>query len=304
MPVFFRMGKQRYCQGLPLLASMVVVPGNFDELPEGIILESSEEGLIPDQLYTLLDTFLSNGCPTAVVDLDTKDVPEGVYTLVASDRSAVSSPLMILTQDTYAQLLQEENRESFDEELIPASEVYRLVEDIISEYWTRVESIPALFSNRVMRGALHPSLLVTGQAENADKQISVAKLRYGCEAIISDLSYLAAVPLVDDFRSEKSALDVRVDQRGNILLYARTEVGVTQPDQILDALRLYSDVTQLRLFHPAVFTSQIELSGVNMFELSVTVNAESEKGRHAEQENVPLESAGGSAVREREYATN
>jgi hypothetical protein len=303
MPVFFRMGKQRYCQGLPLLASMTVVPGDMNELPEGIALTPLEEGPTSRLSYAPSGVIFNDGGPTAVFELDTNVIPDGGYTLVALDGSAVSSPVMILTKEAHDQLLLEENSEDFDGEVIPSSCVYRFVECIVCEYWTRVESVAPLLRDRVMHSGFHPSLFVTGQVEGEDRQISVAKLRYGGEAILSDLSYLASVPLGDAFRPDQSTLDLRIDQKGNLLLHARTQVGVMRPDQLLDALRSYSDLRQLERFHPAIFESQIGLSGVNTFELSLTVAAESDKGTRGEGQADPYVSAGGSVVREPAYAT-
>jgi hypothetical protein len=295
--LFFQIGKQRYCQGgLPLLASIAFIAHDEKRINGNVTLAPLDGSDGPPISREPTGFQLISGVPTAILELRTDSIPEGAYELVAQDRSAVSSPILIFSKESYERLLEFENGESFDDDSISGSAAFDYVVNMIWEHGPRrVERIPEMFDASVLRRGFGTSLSVSGELEDSDRQISVAKLSYGAEAFLSDLSYLATIPVGPADQYERATLHLRIDRRANVSFTGRIRSGFGPPERVIETLGSYFDITELQRRHADTFRSEIREIGLDTFQLSLVVNAESEVGRTSRDLMPEIESPAGAA---------
>jgi hypothetical protein len=301
MQAFLSVGKNRYCQGLPILASATVLAPSPEDAAVPLTLESLSSGDTDSEASPVHVDLLSGesagqlkstsryflpfrtrdaggGLYVNFYEVDTNLIDEGAYFLTSLQWSAISPALVVMAGPTYFELLNEENDESFGDQRIAVSEVFSLVRLMVSDHW-RIEGKSRAFLQEVRQlPAWHPFIRLSGHVESETRNISLAKLRYGVGAMISDLGYLSSVPLDVTQSAEPNILEVRIDPRGNVMLHARAQIDVMRPDQLLEVFNKHADLRYLHAFAPQVFSSTIEMKDIHTVEMSVTITAESETG--------------------------
>jgi hypothetical protein len=301
MPVFLRVGKQRYCQGLPILAAVVTSPAaSGDDEGGHLLLEHAEGG--DEFQFPPVNFSGTENVRVASYEIDTNLIREGPYVMSSFRDGAFSKPLLILSRDSYAVLLTAENEEPFEEdEGMTSRSAYSFVTDLISERFVPLWDPSLLLDAPVVRAHGFP-MTIAGTVESEAKVVSLPRLRYGAEAFVSDLMYSCSVPT--NLINPQVDLRLTLDQRGNISLVGRVRVGVERPDRLLESLLTYSDLTALQHIYPGIFASSIDQVGYDTLQLALTVNAESEIDEGGGRSSNPL-SAGGATTtvrREEEYA--
>jgi hypothetical protein len=276
MPVIVQVGKQRVPKGLPLPIVRYAIGESQKKL-------SDLRGR-PVRLRSLLsgesvqvETLEGKGTASPFLYDDvggvawwsvvgTKDLPAGVYTAdFGSDSAVATSPSAILDEESYKELLAEENDEQFDDNLlVPTSfeELQSVARQVIANH----PAISAFRAISLLSGVTTNPIIFSRWSNPHSRRIGSIpreRLRFAIEAFLSDLLYFP-------FPSPRFGFDRLNDPvfyfNAGFAITERDDVAISgelpvppRTQAILEPFQTWADIVWLERFHPKLFHSAVSV---------------------------------------------